>query len=153
MRDSVVWQWVAFDQLSNVDLYTVLAARQAVFVVEQNCVFADIDGIDPRAYHLLAWRSEHDERQLVGYLRCVPPGVHFAEASLGRVLSAQAVRGSGLGRELVARGIAEAERQFPGQRLRIAAQSHLVTFYCSFGFQAISEPYDEFGITHVEMLR
>jgi ElaA protein len=146
------WQWSSFEDLSKEDWYAIIMRRQEVFIVEQNCVYQDVDGIDLQAFHLLGWQGIGVQRQLVAYLRCVFPGVKYPEVSLGRVLSAPAVRGTGIGRELLAQGIAGAERQYPGQDIRISAQLYLEAFYRSFGFERTSEPYDEDGIPHVEML-
>jgi ElaA protein len=147
------WQCLPFAQLSNAQLYTVLAARQQVFVLEQQCLYPDMDGLDQSAHHLLGWSSSGADAQLLAYLRILAPGVKFTEASLGRVLTTAAGRGTGAGRELLARGIAEAEALYPGQRLRIGAQLYLEKLYASFGFVTVSAPYDEDGIAHIDMLR
>ena len=147
------WQWSTFDQLGVADLYTVLQQRQEVFILEQQCFYNDFDGLDQGAHHLLGWREIDGKRQLAAYLRCLAPGAKYTEMSLGRVLSTKAARGSGIGRELLAQGIAHAERQHPGHRIRIGAQRYLEGFYGSFGFVTFSEPYDEDGIIHVDMLR
>lgn len=149
----IEWQWSAFADLSVADLYQVLQARQDVFILEQTCLFPDIDGHDLDAHHLLGWHMADGKRALAAYLRCKPPGVKYPELSLGRVLTAPAARGTGIGRELLAQGIAHAERQHPGYRIRIGAQQHLERFYGEFGFVTFSEPYDEDGIIHVDMLR
>jgi ElaA protein len=149
----VEWQWSSFEQLDVDALYAVLARRQEVFVLEQNCLYADIDAIDQQAFHLLGWQGPADRRQLVAYLRALAPGVKYAEASLGRVLCVQSARGAGLGRRLVDEGIRRTEQQFPGRRIRISAQQHLERFYSGFGFRATSAPYSEDGIPHIEMLR
>jgi len=147
------WQWSAFEQLSTSALYSVLAARQDVFILEQRCLYSDIDGIDRQAHHLLGWQEQGDRRQLVAYLRCVAPGVKYEEPSLGRVLSIATARGTGIGKLLLEEGLRCAERTYPGFCIRISAQLYLQRFYASFGFRAVSEPYDEDGIPHVEMLR
>jgi ElaA protein len=147
------WQWSAFDQLCVADLYQVLQQRQDVFILEQQCFYQDFDGLDQGAHHLLGWREQDGKRTLAAYLRCLAPGVKYPEMSLGRVLCSKAARGSGIGRELLAQGIVHAERQHPGQRIRIGAQRYLEGFYASFGFVTVSEPYDEDGIIHVDMLR
>ncbi|MES2018791.1 MAG: GNAT family N-acetyltransferase [Pseudomonadota bacterium] len=147
------WQWSAFDQLSVADLYQVLQQRQDVFILEQQCFYNDFDGLDQGAHHLLGWREIDGKRVLAAYLRCLAPGAKYTEMSLGRVLSNKAARGSGIGRELLEQGIANAERQHPGHRIRIGAQRYLEEFYASFGFVTFSEPYDEDGIIHVDMLR
>jgi ElaA protein len=149
----IEWQWRSFADLTTTELYEVLAQRQQVFVLEQQCLYNDFDGLDQQAHHLLGWRGAGAGRELAAYLRCLAPGAKYAEMSLGRVLTTSAARGTGAGRELLARGIELAERQHPGQRIRIGAQAHLERFYGSFGFRTISAPYDEDGILHLDMLR
>jgi ElaA protein len=131
----------------------MLAQRQNVFVLEQKCLYPDLDGYDQDAWHLLGWRVIDGRRQLAASLRVIAPGVKYPEMSLGRVLSTSIARGTGIGRELLAEGIARAEQLYPGHRIRIGAQQYLEAFYGSFGFRTVSEPYDEDGIMHVEMLR
>lgn len=151
---STEWQWCSFDGLSSADLYAILAQRQDVFVVEQNCVFQDIDGIDQQSHHLLAWQtSPSGTRVLAAYLRCVAPGIKYPECSLGRVMTARAARGSGLGKLLFAEGVRRAALTYPGCGVRISAQQYLEVFYQGFGFETCSAPYLEDDIWHVEMLR
>jgi len=145
------WQWSAYAALSKEDLYAIIQQRQQVFILEQRCLYLDLDGLDLPAWHLLGWQGLGSERELVAYLRCLPPGVRYPEPSLGRILTTQAVRGTGIGREIVARGIALAGRTFPGQPIRIAAQLHLQAFYSEFGFVPRSAAYDEDGIPHLDM--
>lgn len=145
------WQWSAYSALSKPDLYAIIQQRQQVFILEQRCLYLDLDGLDLPAWHLLGWQAAGTERELVAYLRCLPPGVRYAEPSLGRILTAQSVRGTGSGRDIVARGIAHAQLTFPGQPIRIAAQLHLQAFYAQFGFVPISPAYDEDGIPHLDM--
>ena len=147
------WQALPFGELTGAQVYAVLTLRQQVFILEQQCLYPDADGKDLDAHHLLGWRSIDGQRVLAAYLRCLAPGVSYAEVSLGRVLSAPAARGSGIGRQLLAEGLALAERLYPGQPVRIGAQQHLEKFYGEFGFRTVSAPYDEDGIMHVEMLR
>ena len=147
----MTWYCVAFDGLSLTDLYDLMRLRQEVFVVEQNCVYLDADGYDQNARHLL---GRDGEGQLVACLRLFAPGVKYPnEASIGRVCTAASLRRTGLGRELMRRGIAEAERLWPGCGIRLSAQVYLLKFYESLGFATASEPYDEDGIPHVEMVR
>ncbi len=147
------WQWTTFASLGNADLYEVMAQRQAVFILEQQCFYPDLDGLDLAAHHLLGWRKVDGQRSLAAYLRVLAPGAKYHEMSLGRVLTTPAARGSGIGRELLEQGIAHAERTHPGQRIRIGAQHYLEKFYASFGFETVSAPYEEDGIMHVDMLR
>jgi len=152
-RTMIDWQLSSFNDLTPADLYEVLAQRQDVFILEQTCLYPDIDGLDPVAHHLLGWRTVDGRRRLAAYLRILGPGVKYAEMSLGRVITARDARGSGAGRALLAEGIACAERLHPGHRIRIGAQQYLETFYQGFGFETVSAPYDEDGIMHVDMLR
>lgn len=149
----IEWQYSSFAALSPAELYAVLAQRQQVFVLEQACLYPDIDGLDANAHHLLGWRIEDGGRELAAYLRVLAPGAKYEEASLGRVMTTQAARGLGIGRELVARGVGYVEQLYPGHRIRIGAQAYLEKFYQGFGFSTISEPYDEDGIMHIDMLR
>ena len=146
---SVTWQWYAFDQFTTKQLYAVLAARQAIFIVEQDCAYQDLDGLDADAQHLVAWSGE----EVAGYLRLLAPGARFGEPSLGRIITTPIARGTGLGRELVAKGIERAGEMYPAQPIRISAQAHLSKFYGSFGFVVASEQYLEDDIPHVDMLR
>lgn len=155
------WQWSPFAQLGAADVYAMLALRQDVFVVEQACVFPDIDWHDQQAFHLLGWEDEPQSlgeagarrSTLAAYLRCLPPGEKFAECSIGRVVTAPSVRGTGIGRLLVAEGLQRMAALYPGQPVRIGAQLHLERFYAGFGFETASAPYDEDAIMHIEMLR
>lgn len=148
----ITWQWSSFDGLTVKQLYAMLALRQEVFVLEQNCLYPDIDGLDPDAWHLLGWRNAGDELELVAHLRCLAPGAKYTEMSIGRVVTSPAARGTGLGRELVAQGLEFARMLHPGHAIRIGAQAHLEAFYAGFGFVTVSEPYDEDGILHIDML-
>ena len=150
------WQWARLPDLSAMDLYAVLAARQTVFAVEQHCAFQDADGLDIHAWHLVGWAhadSVVDGRRVVAsYLRLIDPGRKFAEPSIGRVLTTPAFRGTGQGRVVMIEGLARAARVHPRHAIRIAAQQRLETFYASLGFRTASAPFEEDGIPHVEML-
>ena len=147
------WQWMPFDALSREQLYALLRLRSEVFVVEQNCVFLDIDGQDDKAMHLLGTRVVEGAPQLVAYVRCFPKGISFAEASIGRVVTKSSVRGGGLGHLLMAEAIRALQQQWGPQAIRIGAQAHLKNFYQQHGFVDMGLPYDEDGIDHLEMLR
>ena len=144
----ISWRLARFDELSPREIHDIFQVRIEVFVVEQKCVFQDLDGVDPDCWHLTGF-----EGQLVAYCRLVPPGTKFAEPSIGRVLTTGSARRSGAGRELMRRAVDHASRLWPGRALRIGAQKYLEHFYAEFGFVTASEPYDEDGIPHVEMLR
>jgi ElaA protein len=150
------WQFARFADLSPQQLHDAYRLRGDVFVVEQNCVFPDVDGADPQCWHLLGYLpsprpSPKGEGELVVYCRLLPAGVKFKEPSIGRVVTARSVRGTGMGRVLMAEAMRCARALWPGQPIRIGAQAHLERFYNDFGFAKASEPYDEDGILHIEM--
>jgi ElaA protein len=147
------WQWLLFNELSRDQLYEILKVRQAVFTVEQDCAYQDADGLDQVSWHLLGWRKDPDEKKLVAYLRVVVPGSKYPEPSIGRILVARSVRRTGIGKTLMREAITRTLTEYPGSSIRISAQQHLENFYLAFGFTTVSEPYDEDGIPHVEMLR
>lgn len=142
------WQWCKLGELSAEQVYAVLAARVAVFVVEQNCPYQDLDGLDGVAEHLIVWSGA----EVAGYLRVLGPGTRFADPSIGRIITMKPFRGTGLGRDVVAKGLERTRQRYPGQPVRISAQKYLEKFYRDFGFVAVSEPYLEDDIPHVEML-
>jgi ElaA protein len=145
----LIWTWSRFADLGVDNLYDAMALRCRVFVLEQG-PYLDPDGIDRLAWHLL---GRDDAGELQAYLRVVDPGVKYAEPSIGRVITAAAVRGTGLGRRLVAEGVARCTAgPWPGQGIRISAQAHLERFYGGFGFVRVGDPYPEDNIPHLEML-
>lgn len=146
---NILWQFARFDQLTLDQLYAILQARSTVFVLEQNCVYLDIDGKDQLSQHLCAW---NENQELLAYLRIVPPGISFTEVSLGRVITTEQTRGTGIGKQLLQKGITACHDNYPGQTIRIGAQYYLEKFYQSFGFVTDSEIYLEDGIPHVEMV-
>jgi ElaA protein len=145
----VCWHWNTVADIRPADLLGLVALRSQVFVVEQRCLFLEIDDADRDAWHLFG----RSATRVVATLRLLAPGVRFAEASIGRVCVAADRRGTGLGRELMVRGLEGTARLLPGWPVRIAAQQHLEPFYRSLGFDTASDPYDEDGIAHVQMLR
>ncbi len=144
------WRWRRFDALSVHELQNILAVRQRVFVLEQQCIFLDVDGCDEQAFHLAAWSPLH--REPLAYARVLDPGVKYDEVSIGRVVTCGAGRGRGLGRDLMARAIAGVSCEWPGASIRISAQSRLERFYADFGFEVAGARYLEDGIDHTEML-
>ncbi|MDO8387732.1 MAG: GNAT family N-acetyltransferase [Polaromonas sp.] len=143
------WRALTFSALSPADLYELLQLRTEVFVIEQDCVFQDMDGSDAEAVHLLG----NTDGLLVAYARCFAAGVKFAEASIGRVITRQSERGKGTGHVLTRQAIACVFDQWGPQPIRIGAQARLEKFYLQHGFQAAGLPYIEDGIPHIEMLR
>lgn len=150
MHANITWQCLRFSDLSTAQLYAILKARSEVFVLEQNCVYLDMDGADSACLHLVAWTAE---QEVAAYLRLVPPGLKFAEASLGRVISSASLRGTGIGKQLLTKALQQLALLYPGQPVRIGAQQYLEKFYRSFGFVTDSAMFLEDGIPHLEMLR
>ena len=145
----MTWNTLAFNDLSLQQLYDIMVLRQTVFVVEQNCPYLDADGKDQESFHLIAYDNDGD---LVAYTRLVPMGVSYPDAvSIGRVLTAEKVRGQKVGKALMTFSIAEIQRLFGNQKLSIGAQCYLIKFYESFGFQTVGETYLEDDIPHIKM--
>jgi ElaA protein len=143
------WQWYPWQALPPDVLYAFLKLRSDVFVVEQNCVFSDMDGIDPQCEHLCGFAADG---ALQVYLRLLPPGVKLAECSIGRLVTAPDARRGGLARAACERGLQRLRERFPGQMARIGGQQYMEAFYASLGFVTTGKPYLEDGIPHVEML-
>lgn len=137
-----------YAHLSLDELYDSLALRQRVFVLEQG-PYLDADGADRQSLHLMG-RDAAGVMQ--AYLRIVAPGVKFAEVAIGRVVTSPECRGTGQGHALVAEGLRQVAKRWPGQKVRISAQAHLDRFYARHGFVAQGTPYQEDNIPHLQML-
>lgn len=148
-KTAPVWRLLSFYDLRVSELYEVLRLRSEVFVVEQQCLYQDMDGLDRQAMHLLGVQGG----ELKAYARCFEPGVKFAEASIGRVLVRPEARATGLGHALMEQAIVATAQVWGPQAIRIGAQAHLVAFYAKHGFKDVGIPYMEDGIPHLEMLR
>ncbi|WP_332910543.1 GNAT family N-acetyltransferase [Algoriphagus boritolerans] len=139
----------AFQDLTVYELYALLKLRSEVFVVEQNCVYLDLDDKDQVCYHVMLYRND----QLVACSRLVPPGLVYEEMAIGRVISAGAVRGLGMGRKVMGLSIQYCQELFGPGDIRIGAQTYALGFYSSLGFVPDGETYDEDGIEHIEMVK
>lgn len=139
----------AFNQLTPFELYGILKLRSEVFVVEQNCVYLDIDNKDLQCHHLMLL---NDNNELMAYARLVPPGLSFTEMSIGRVVTSPLSRGTGAGRKLMELAIEQCRNVFGDGTIKIGAQAYLLKFYGSLGFEQVSEIYDEDGIPHLDMI-
>ena len=137
-----------FDKLSTTELYDILQLRSEVFVVEQDCVYQDIDGKDQKALHVL---GEKDGK-LIAYTRCFKPGDYFKEASIGRVVVSESQREYKLGNTIMAASIEAINKQYNTKVIKLSAQCYLNKFYNNLGFKAIGEEYLEDGIPHVAMI-
>ena len=142
------WTCKKFVDLTPDELYAILRLRSEVFVVEQNCVFLDMDNKDQHCHHLIGRRDGH----LVGYSRIIDAGISYVESSIGRIVSSPAARSLGVGRELLTKSIETLYLLHGKQPIRIGAQCYLTKFYESFGFVQKGEIYLEDGIKHIEML-
>lgn len=145
----IAWICKPWSQLARDELYAILALRQRGFVVEQNSVYLDADGHDQHAWHL--WTEANGA--IAAYLRVLPPATKYAEASLGRIVTAPEHRRSGLGRELVREGLRELAARCGDGPIRIGAQKYLERWYGEFGFVRDGDDYIEDGIPHLEMVR
>jgi ElaA protein len=138
--------WCGFDVLSPALLYELLRFRQAIFVVEQNCAYPDLDGRDQGAQHLLL----RIDGALAGCLRLIAV-VEERRVKIGRVAVAEASRGQGIARQMMEEALARCRHDYPDYAVTLSGQTYLARFYESLGFCVTSAPYDDFGIPHVDM--
>ena len=148
-RMKISWKFKPFNDLTAHELHDFLQIRQQVFIVEQNCPYSDIDKTDKLSFHLMALANQ----QTVGYARIIPPGVLYDEVSIGRIVTHQQLRRTGLGKLVVEKALDECRSLFPNSPIKIMAQSYLCKFYESFGFTVISEEFMEDNIPHIYMFR
>ncbi len=147
-NQGITWHCKHFSELTITELYDMLQLRSAIFVVEQNCVFLDIDGIDKQCHHLFCYQ----ENDLVACCRVMDAGVSYAgKSSIGRVVNAASVRGSGIGKIMMQKAIELCRRLYPSVPVKIGAQLYLKRFYGSLGFVPSGDVYLEDGILHVHM--
>ena len=142
------WKIKRFEELTTTELYEILRVRAEVFVVEQICVYQDLDLKDKKAYHLFF----EDNGEIVAYLRILDKNVSYPEISIGRVLVTEMNRGKGLAREMMQRAIAFVKEELNETQIRISAQLYLKQFYESLGFSVTSDIYLEDDIEHIEMV-
>ena len=144
----IEWTCKKFNELSPYEIYDVLRLRSEVFVVEQNCIFLDMDNADQQCFHLIGRLGD----EVAAYTRLVPPGVFYMQPSIGRVVTAKKFRGHTFGYELMEESIKRCRDLFGNYDIKIGAQLYLKKFYSSFGFNQISDTYLEDGIEHIYML-
>ncbi len=149
MPQALEFIWSRFEDLTTLEFHDIIQARESVFVVEQECAYQEVDGSDVYAWHLRV----KQEGALVAYARVFGPGIKYEESSIGRVMTALEHRGKRLGHPLMQEAIRFIEEHFPDTDIKIGAQARLQAFYESLGFVRSSEPYDEDGIMHIEMLK
>jgi ElaA protein len=138
-----------FDELSLQELYDILQLRSEVFVVEQDCVYQDIDGKDKTALHVLG----KEGAKLVAYTRCFKAGDYFKEASIGRVIVKEGYRKFGYGHRIMEASVKEIEQRYNTKTIKLSAQQYLTAFYESHGFIQTGEGYLEDGIPHIGMIK
>lgn len=143
------WRSSGLGDLDALTVHQVYRLRQTVFVLEQQCLYPDIDDHDEHCLHLLGF---NDQQKLVAYLRVLAPGAVYPEPAIGRVLVDDSMRGQGAGRLLIEQGIKLVHQQYNKVNIRISAQTYLLSLYQSAGFETVGEPYMEDGIPHQEML-
>jgi len=137
-----------FDALTNIELYQLLKLRQEVFIIEQSCIYPDIDDKDKGSYHLLAFEGG----TLLGGLRILGKGLTFDTVSIGRLLVVKNHRGCGIARALMRQALDFIVTEMQETRIKISAQTYALPFYESLGFEMISKKYLEDGIPHVDMI-
>ena len=137
-----------FENLTTTELYEILRVRAEVFVVEQTCIYQDLDEKDKKSYHFL----REEDGKVIAYLRVLDKGVSYPEISIGRVLVTESNRRQGLSRKMMEKVIDFIKNDLGENCIRISGQLYLQAFYESLGFQTVSEVYLEDDIPHVEML-
>ena len=142
------WNCKPFQELTPDELYEIFRLRSEVFVVEQNCVYLDLDHKDQQSWHVMGW----NENKLIAYTRLLPAGLAFEEPSIGRVCTSPSARKSGAGRELMNYSMKKTLEIFGKQPIRIGAQLYLKAFYESLGFVPTGDIYLEDNIKHIEMI-
>ncbi|MEY2811041.1 MAG: hypothetical protein RLZZ390_519 [Bacteroidota bacterium] len=147
--EKIDWSLKKFEDLSALELYEILRLRSEVFVVEQNCVFLDMDDKDQFCQHL----QGRINGQLAAVVRILPPGLAYDEPSIGRVVSSPKFRRKGVGIELMKTAIEKTISLYGAVPIKIGAQLYLKKFYESFGFLQCSETYLEDDIPHIKMIR
>ncbi|KPH00820.1 MULTISPECIES: GNAT family N-acetyltransferase [Pseudomonas] len=148
---TIEWVCKHHSDLGKEQLYALLKLRSDVFVVEQKCAYPDLDGQDLEGdtYHLMGWEDD----QLMAYLRLLDPQSQGGDVVIGRVLTAPAGRGKGLGHEMMEQALKQAEKHWPQVPIYLSAQAHLQGYYGRYGFVVAGEEYLEDDIPHIGMRR
>ena len=137
----------SFNELTTVELHDILQLRSDVFVVEQDCVYLDIDGKDDKALHIIGFYND----KVVAYARAFKPGDYFKQASIGRVVVQKAYRDKNYGYDIMNAAIEAVNKRFNENEIKVSAQSYLKRFYNNLGFKETGEEYLEDGIPHIAM--
>lgn len=142
------WKIKKFNELNIEEIYKILALRNEIFIVEQECPYLDCDDKDLNSYHLFLTENG----QIVSYLRILEKGVSYDEISIGRVAVKKSYRGKGISRKMMLKAIEFIENNLSENTIKIQAQAYLLDFYSSLGFKAVSEEYLEDNIPHIDMI-
>jgi len=142
------WNIKKFNELNIEEIYKILALRNEIFIVEQDCPYLDCDDKDLNSYHLFL----RENGEIVSYLRILEKGVSYDEISIGRVAVKKSYRGKGISRKMMLKAIEFIENNLSENTIKIQAQAYLLDFYSSLGFKAISEEYLEDNIPHIDMI-
>lgn len=146
---NITWQWKKFEDISGSEMHELLSTRQQVFIIEQKCFYLDADEYDEKSWHLIGRCSDS---KIVAYARLNYPDTKYKEVSFGRVLTTKEGRGIGAGRKLIELCIKKSKEEFFDSNIKISAQSYLIKFYSDFGFKITSDPYQDAGVEHVDMV-
>ena len=138
-----------FEALTTNELYAILKLRSEVFVVEQDCVYQDLDDKDKKALHVLGWF----DKTIVAYTRVFDINLYFDEASIGRVVVNQKYRSKGFGKDIMEASIIAIKSHYNQTKIKISAQTYLIKFYKEIGFKERGKPYLEDGIPHTVMIK
>ncbi|MCC3863148.1 GNAT family N-acetyltransferase [Terrisporobacter petrolearius] len=142
------WKIKKFNELNIEEIYKILALRNEIFIVEQECPYLDCDDKDLNSYHLFL----RENGEIVSYLRILEKGVSYDEISIGRVAVKKSYRGKGISRKMMQKAIEFIENDLSENTIKIQAQAYLLDFYNSLGFKAVSEEYLEDNIPHIDMI-
>ncbi len=146
---AVSWNWKLFSDLSVDELHDLLALRNQVFVVEQGCIYQDLDLKDKPSFHVIGTGSNNS---IIATARVLPPGVSYSEVSIGRVCLESTQRGKGIGKTLMEKCLECVHEEFGKVSVRISAQLYLQRYYEYFGFERVGEVYLEEDLDHIQMV-
>lgn len=143
------WNFKPFSELSLDEFHDAIALRMKVFIIEQNCTYQDLDGLDKECYHLL---TTNQKNEIVGTARIIPPGLIYPAAGIGRIVLDESVRGGNQGHQLMKECMQFIFTTFGQVDIKLSAQKHLEKYYNQHGFLSTGKEYFEDGIPHVEMI-
>jgi ElaA protein len=148
--EKITWKTKAFNDLSVNEYFEILYLRTAIFVVEQDCPYQEVDEKDRQSFHLF---GKTEDGEVIAVTRILPKGISYDEISIGRVALKKEFRGQGIADELMKETLKFIEHHFGEKNIRISAQTYLLNYYNKHGFQEVGEEYLEDNIPHMEMLK